>query len=347
MKKLAFVFVFFLILFNACDTPTPTPQPAAIQKGIFILNEGLWQMNNSTLSFFNTDNKVVIEDLFLQQNNRGLGDTGSDLQKYGNKLYVVVNVSERLEILDLQTGKSLKAISFSGCQPRRICFDQEYAYLSCFNGEIYKIDTVSLSIVDRAQAGANPDGIAVANGKLYVANSGGLNYPNYGNTLSVFDLKNFSLLREISVVTNPVRLIAHNSGKLFLISAGDYSNINSSLQCINTQTDEVIDLQIPASGFAIDEQKLYFYNYNYNTQQSIFQVLDIPTLTIVNENFITDGTSIETPYCIAIDPITHDVYIADVFNYTVTGIVSCFDSFGRKKFDFEVGINPTAIVFRK
>lgn len=347
MKRFFLLLSAAVFLLCSCNPKPINGETEAAEKGVFVLNEGVWQMNNSSITFYNLEDKTVVPDLFLQQNNRGLGDTGNDLKRYGDKLYCVVNVSERLEIIEFKTGKSITAISLAGRQPRRLAFHNGYAYLSCFNGEVLKIDTVTHTIAAIAHAGANPDGICVANGKLYVANSGGLNYPNYGNSVTVFDLETFSPIKEIEVVCNPTRLVAHNSGKLFLISAGNYADINANLQCIDSQTDEVIkEFDTPAAGFAVDDTKLYIYNYDYNTSITQFQVVDITSLSIINENFISDGTTISTPYAIAVNPQTHDVYIADAYDYTVTGEVYCFDISGKKKFSFETGVNPSAIEFR-
>lgn len=347
MKRFFLLLSVAILLFCSCDPKPIGGENEAAEKGVFVLNEGLWQMNNSSISFYNLEEGTIVPDLFLQQNNRGLGDTGSDLKRYGDQLYCVVNVSERLEIIEFKTGKSIAAISLAGRQPRRLAFHDGYAYLSCFNGEVLKIDTVTHTIAATAQAGANPDGICVANGKLYVANSGGLNYPNYGNSITVFDLGTFTPIKEIEVVCNPNRLVAHKNGKIFLISAGNYADISSTLQCIDSQTDEVIkNFNVPAAGFAIDDTKLYFYNYDYNTSTAQFQVVDVASLAIINENFISDGTAISTPYGIAVNPQTHDVYIADAFDYTLIGEVFCFDASGKKKFSFETGINPCAIEFR-
>lgn len=347
MKRFFLLSIAAILLLCSCDPKPVGGENEAAEKGIFVLNEGVWQMNNSGISFYNLEDGTVVSDLFLQQNNRGLGDTGSDLKRYGDQLYCVVNVSERLEIMDFKSGKSIAAISLAGRQPRRLAFHDGYAYLTCFNGEVLKIDTVTHTIAATAQAGANPDGICVANGKLYVANSGGLNYPNYANSVTVFDLQSFSAIKEITVVCNPCRLVAHHSGKIFLISAGNYADISATVQCIDSQTDEVIkDFNTPAAGFATDDTKLYLYNYDYSTSSAQFKVVDIASLSVINDNFITDGTTITTPYCISVNPQTHDVYIADAYDYTVTGMVHCFSSDGKKRFSFEAGVNPCAIEFR-
>ena len=76
-------------------------------------------------------------------------------------------------------------------------------------------------------------------------------------------------------------------------------------------------------------------------------VMDLHTETITNEQFISDGTQITTPYAIFVHPTTGEVYIADAGDYTTNGDVYCFTSNGRKKFSFEVGVCPSQLVYKK
>ncbi|MEG2070546.1 MAG: YncE family protein, partial [Bacteroidales bacterium] len=262
------------------------------------------------------------------------------------KLYCVVNVSERIEIMDLHSCVSLAQISLKGKLPRKIAFYQGKAYVSCFDGSVIKIDTSSMSIEASAKAGRNPEGVCVANGKLYVANSGGLDNPNYDNTVSVFDLSTFTLIKNIPVVINPYIIGADLEGDVYLVSRGNYANVPYSFQRIDSRTDEVVhQYHLPVLNFTISGHYAYLYYYDFDTEQSWIKVMDIISETIVKENFITDGTVIKTPYCITVNPINQDIYIADAHQFYVNGDVFCFSKEGKKKFSFEVGVNPTALVF--
>ena len=345
------VLVATMFLFSGCEKPEP-PKPTPVDptetaaSGVYVLCEGLMDMNNSTLSFYNFLTNDLDNNYFLTQNGRGLGDTGNDLKAYGSKLYCVVNNSETLEIMDLKTAKSLKQIPLSGKQPRRIAFADGYAYVCCFNGDVVKIDTASMSVTATAQAGSNPDGICTARGKLYVANSGGLNYPNYGNTVTVFDLASFTAIKEIPVVINPTRMASDSQGDVYLVSNGNYGSVPMTFQRIDSQTDEVAQtFDFAVTNFAICGDLCYFYHYNYNTQQYTLKVMNVLTEQIVNEQFVTDGTTLHTPYGIAVNPENGDVYLTDAYQYTTNGDVYCFGSDGHKKFSFEAGINPSCIVF--
>ena len=67
----------------------------------FILNEGSMGKNNSNIIYFDwATGNVNTTDLFVQQNGVNLGDTGNDIEVYGNDLLVAVNVSNYVALLD-------------------------------------------------------------------------------------------------------------------------------------------------------------------------------------------------------------------------------------------------------
>ena len=327
--------------------PEPEPQPDAYANGMYILNEGLFQMNNSTLSYYDFTTGKLTENIFLDVNHRGLGDVGNDMKRYGSKLYIVVNNSNIVEVVDVRTVQSLKTINLSGKQPRQVAFLDDKAYISCFDGDVVRIDTASLEVEASVHTGPNPDGICACNGKLYVCNSGGLSNPNYGNTVSVVDPATFTVVKDITVAINPTRVKGYSDRYVYVVSNGNYGDVPYTFQKIDCQTDEIVkNYNLEVLNFDIHQNLAYVYSYNYSTMTSWIKVLDLETDEIVKEQFISDGTQLKTPYGIKVNPLNGDVYITDAGTFTTNGDVYCFDKDGKKKFSFEAGLNPSAMAFR-
>ena len=338
-----------MLLLTACPGPVPpdpTPPIDAHANEIYVLNEGTMEHNNSSISYYDIQTGTFTPDIFLTANHRGLGDTGNDLQRYGAKLYAVVNVSNRVEVMNFADATSLKSISLDGKQPRYICFLNGKAFVSCFDGDVVRIDTATLEIDGTVRCGRNPEGICVCNHKLYVANSGGLDNPNYDNTVSVIDPSSMTVTKTVTVGINPYLVEGYNDQYVYVNTRGNYMTVPYDFYKIDATTDEVVkDYGIETLNFKIHGDKAYVYSYNFTTFNSWIKVLDLRTDELSNGSFITDGTTIETPYSISVNPLNGDVYITDVHNFTVTGDVYCFGQDGRKKFSFEAGINPSKIVF--
>lgn len=323
---------------------------------MYVLSEGLFNLNNSTLAHYSFETNTCTADYFRALNRRGLGDTANDMDIYGGRLYIVVNVSSTVEVVDLQTGLSVGQVSLlaedgSSRQPRAIAFDGSKAYVCSYDGTVARMDTASLQVEALTQVGRNPEDICVQDGKLYVSNSGGLDWEGIGvdRTVSVIDLQTFKETKRIEVGPNPGKIAAGRNHTVWVatygeaIEEGDYHLVK-----INAQSDAVEAVfDEPVMDFAIDYDIAYLYNYDYLSDTSSFKVFDLASGTVVREQFITDGTSVERPYAIAVNPYSSNVYITEAYNYQVEGDVLCFTPDGKLKFRVNgIGLNPNTVLFR-
>lgn len=357
MNIKAIYFLLISLIFYSCndmrDLPTPTFLPATPGETgrLFVLSEGLFNQNNSRLTCFNFGDNTLESDYFTLINKRGLGDTANDMKRYGNKLWIVVNVSSNVEVLDLSTGKSVKQIPMFNPdaiarQPRQIAFSAGKAYVCSFDGTVARIDTTTLEIEKVINCGRNPDGIAVANGKLYVSNSGGLD-PGFANTVSVIDIGSFSEIKRITAGINPTRIEADSQGDLYVVSRGNNASIKARWQRINSQTDELAQTfdNIPAVNFTIRNDTAYLYNFDFTDQSYSVQTFDCKTEQLISNSFITDQTAIKCPFGIYAHPTNGNIYITDARTYTVKGDLLCFNRKGKLLYKVEsVGLNPNAVV---
>src|SRR6187402_2898895 len=78
------------------DTGTPGSQ----RVGLYVLNQGGFFANNSTLTYYDYATKALIPDQYTVANTAKLGDTGNDAGIYGSKMYVVVNNSNVIDIVN-------------------------------------------------------------------------------------------------------------------------------------------------------------------------------------------------------------------------------------------------------
>lgn len=338
-----------LTIISACrddkTNPEPKPEPAAERKGLYVLSEGLFNANNSSLTYFDYEKKEQVDDQFKLQNDRGLGDTANDIAVYGSKMYIVVNGSSTVEVVNAKTAKSIKQIDLknngTGRQPRYIVFDKNKAYISAYDGTVAVLDTATLQIEKFIKVGRNPEQMAISNGKLFVANSGGLDYPNYDNTVSVIDLASQTEVKKIEVVINPRIVAADTYGDVYVISTGNYGDVKSSMAIINSTNQEVKSQAAFSGGsFAIHDDLAYV-----TASGGKIKVYNVKTETVEKENFIADGTKISSVYGVTVDNMSGEVFVTDAKNYVTKGEVTCFDPSGNKKYAIQTGINPNKVAF--
>ena len=339
------------------------PRPDDPVKGFYLVNEGNMGMNKASLDYVDYGAGQYRRNIYNEANPlqvKGLGDVANDAGVYGSKLYIVVNISNKVEVLDVKTGKRIQQINITNC--RYITFNKGKAYVSAYlgqvgnpsepNGIVAEIDTTTLAEVRRVQVGRQPEEMAIVNNKLYVANSGGYSPQNYERTLSVVDLNSFTETKRIDVAINLHRLKADRFGDLYVTSRGNYLDINSKLFVIDTQTDQVKkQYDIAVSNLTISNDVAYFYGseWSHNTGKMTvtYGMLDVISKKVLDKKFITDGTDkdIVIPYGIAVDPFTKEVFVTDAGNYVSPGTLYCFSPAGVKKWKATTGDIPAHFAF--
>jgi len=345
-------FLVVVLVFYACKKEVTEPILTAdkpVEKGLLVLCEGLFQQNNASLSWVNTETGIIDNEHFHHKTGRYLGDTGNDMEIYGSKIYIVVNVSSTIEVIDKYTNASLGQINMkNGNQPkspRQIKFYNGFGYVTCFDGFVDVIDTVTLSVIHRIKVGENPEGITFSNDKMYVSNSGGLNVPNVDSTLSVVDMVSRLEIKKITVGKNPGGIATDSEGEVYVIARGNYGSIPSRMVRVNSQTDEVEAVfPFDASGITVMDDKFLIKNYNFNTQSSNIALFDPLLEVLINTSLINDS-QFTTLYGVFYNVSNQKIYCTDAMGYVNTGYVKVFSKEGVYEKSYHVGLNPNNIVF--
>lgn len=333
-------------------------------KGFYLLNEGNMGSNKATLDYFDYQSGVYTKNIFAERNPgvvKELGDVGNDLQIYGDKLYAVINCSHFVEVMDAQTAKHITQISIPNC--RYITFKERFAYVSSYAGPVEldpnsrlgyvaKIDTLTLKVVDTCVVGYQPEQMVIVGSKMYVANSGGYRAPNYDTRVSVIDLNSFKVIKNIEVGINLHRMAKDRWGNIYVSSRGDYYNTPSMTYVIDSNTDSVERLPLlPNSDMAICGDSLYIYSaqWNYFTNRNTidYAIYNVEEKRVVTRSFIKEGAEkqIKTPYGIALNPESGEIFVADAKDYVTPGSLYCFDRSGRLKWSVTTGDVPAHIAF--
>ncbi|MGM9805170.1 MAG: YncE family protein [Candidatus Aphodosoma sp.] len=344
------------------------PLPGTKIRGFYLVNEGNMGSNKCSLDYFDYFTGLYARNFYAERNPnvvKELGDVGNDIGIYGSKLYVVVNCSHKVEVMNARNGIRIGQIDIPNC--RYIRFYRGKAYVSSYvgpvlidpnspKGAVYEVDTASLTVTRKTSVGYQPEEMEIIDDYMYVANSGGYRAPYYDNTVSVIQMIDFKQVQQIPVGINLHRLKKDKYDKLWVTSRGNYRNIPSRLfvmekkrgynQMIVTDT-----IPVACSNMAFYGEYLYYYatEWNYNTESNdiSYGIIDVRTKEIVSDNFITDGTEkeIAIPYGIAVHPETGDIFVTDARNYVSSGILYCFDRQGRKKWRVRTGDIPAHITF--
>ena len=335
--------------------------------GFYLLNEGNMGSNKATLDFMDFTTGIYHHNIYAESNPnviKELGDVGNDAKIYDNKLWLVINASHKVEIVEAKNAKRIAQVDVPNC--RYIVFDGNYAYVSSYvttiigdvnaqEGAVFKIDTKTFEIVGEVKVGRQPEEMVVKNGYLYVANSGGYNSDNYDNTVSVIRLSSFTQIEKKEIAINLHRMRIDKNGKIWVLSRGNYYTLPPRLYRLETNNNGTIKsveaTNLLCSNFDICEDKIYMYNapYQGNSMATniIYTVANIETAEIEEERFIKDGTEslIKVPYAIKVNPSTKEVFICDAKNYVSSGTITCYSPQGTKRWSVFTGDIPSSIEF--
>lgn len=343
--------------FAACDpeentTPdnpiTPDPSGESMGKAL-VLNEGTWGGNNSSLTLVDLDSGTVSNNWFASQNGRGLGDVGQDMVVYGSKAYVSVWGSNSIEVVDTATGISTR-IDMGTRGPRYIAADGGKIYVSCYlPHSVVRIDTASRQIEATCELGAfNPEGVAVAGGKLFVASSNVSNEQgaySYDNKVYVIDLGSFANPTAVEVGCNPQKVMPLGNGKVIVNCWGNYDDNPAGSAVVDAASLAVVQTGQAMTNMAVGDGVVYAYNtaYDeyYNTTVSYFK-MDANTFSTTAMSI----SSSEDPYAIAVHPVSGDIFIATNGNYSANGTLMCYSPDGTtRRWTREMGMLPSKVVF--
>lgn len=332
----------------------------------FVLFEGSYGLNNSGITFFNPyDTKEVIPDIFYTQNAVKLGDMAQDMIEEDDNIYVSVHGSNYLA--KLNSAGVMTARQICATNPdlqggiRNLAADKGYIYASFYGGIVAKFDAKTLELKATLKTtGKNLEGIAIEDGKIYVANSYEITTDETGKTdykyldeVITIDQRSFTQSSTIKVTSNP-NMVIEADDKIFVIS-NDYSQESYVL----SEIDPAQNNRVTRIGYATDmtshDHTLYlvdsrtdFSSYPYLTSNS-FMTYDIRTGKLNSENFLKNAPlelATSTISSMACDDETGDIYINVTHYVSGDGELYRFDRNGN--FIEKIacgGQNPCAMVF--
>ena len=360
-KAKLFIGLIALILsfgFVSCTDDTD-PVQANLPNDFFVLCEGLYGMNNSSLDFYDSKLKIMTLDIFNEVNNQRLGDTGNDMIEFYNYIFIAVKESACVQVINKNNGKLIKRITTvdnngKNRKSSRLATNGSMVYLCTVDGNVLEINPSSLSIGRIVKVGRNPEAICISNNKLYVTNSGGLDFGSpigYDKTVSVVNISTMTEIKKIEVGENPGIIKELRPGLVGLIVKGDYSNIK--FKTINTFNDEVVSsFEIPMLSFdVLNNSTIIYTNFDYfNSMGTTIKLFNHSTNSINTLDFIkTPGiiSQIVLPYGIDISKATNEVYICDAADFVTSGRVFVFDLKGNYKDKVNVSYVPSKVIVRK
>jgi hypothetical protein len=246
------LFLFFLLL-SACikpPLPPPPPQTGLYQKGIFVVNEGIFGQTSGTITFVDSLGQVY-QDVYQSVNGRELGNVVQSMSHHRDRFYVVVNNSNRLAVLSDSNLVELQRIEGLALPRYFLALNDTLAYVSEWgsdglSGSLALLHLPSGQVQRRIPLYKGPEQMLRHGERVLVAQVGG-----YDNDNKIAVIENHQLQATWTVGDNPNGLALDAQDQLWVLCGGktvytiypqvDLQQSSSpQLRCLHPQTGQTL-----------------------------------------------------------------------------------------------------------
>lgn len=330
MLRLHLVIVLSALLVVSCTSDDPKPSYPSL-KGDFIVCEGAFQTNTGAIGFYNDD--VADNDIFKSVNDRALGDIVQSFEVVDTLGFIVVNNSQKIEMVRMRDFVSVGKIDDDRITyPRYVAQASEstvYITNGSNAGDVIVYDFKNFEITGTITVGNGPEMMARVGDKMYVANSGG-----YGvdNTISIIDITKGEVIKTLTLDEACVALKKDKNNNVWVYSKGSHGGIYvySDVKLYKIDTDaDAIDKTFELDG------TLGTYGSNLFAlapNGDLYYLLDGVYKMNINDTELPTEKWLETAYYgIEVNPKTGEVYCFDSATNEVI-IVNSDDTSEVKKY---------------
>jgi hypothetical protein len=346
MKQCAVVFL--VLGFAGCVTDPSVAQrevPIPSAKGVYILHEGNFGRGNASLWYFDLTTFQLQDDVFFRVNNKSLGDVGNSIVIRDGRGYIIVNNSHKIEIIDVSNHVNVGTLPLgAGRSPRQMAFVNDTLALVTllFEDAVLLVDLKNLTVLQAIPVGNNPEGIAVAAGKAFVANSGF----GFGETISVVDLGTMAVVNTVTVGDNPASVGVTEQGLVYVLCAGSYGDFSDP----DDDTPATIAVVDPVAGRVVTSLTIggHAFSFAFGPEGMVYVPTTDSVVTVDSRAHRVLGTlAYGNYYGVAADQTTGDVYLADPRNYIQPGVIRVLSATGQLRTELEVGVIPGSMAFKR
>ena len=305
---------------------------------VLIVNEGNFGFGNGSISLYKPSNQIVNQNVFFQANSIPLGDVVQSAYQLNNKAYIIVNNSNKIEVIDIYNFNALATIAGFNSPRYFLPINNTKAYVSdLYSNSIQVVDLTNNSISSSISLSGWTEELLLHNDTVYVCDM-------TNDNLLIINPANNTLIDSIKVGVQPNSIVKDQNDKLWILCDGGFNQTNPELIKYNplTRTIEATfvfpnlsespsKLNINSSG-----NQLYFINTN------VYK-MSINDAALPSTVFITSSSN--SFYGLGIDPVNEEVYVSDAIDFVQNGVIFRHTSSGALIHQFNSGIIPGDFLF--
>lgn len=320
----------------SCDTKPKVNDeivlPPPVEGSIMMINEGNFQFGNASLTVYDFNKDIIYPDVFEKTNGRKLGDVFQSVTVGNGSAYLVVNNSQKIEVVNPENYQSIATITGFRSPRYMLIVNANKAYVSeYYCNQIRIVDLHTNTIIDSIRMDGWMDEMVLLNNKVYVTNA-------KKSYILGIDISSDSITDTIKGAYGSIGIQVDANNKLWVLCNGDLSrSIHPVLQRINPALNTV-EQSFPLNFSEVDvsrlrinssKTKLYWLCKNVFSMGIDDQAVSTkPFIQAANQNF----------YGLGVDPKTNEVYVSDAKDFVQQSVINRYRSNGTFVGDFKAGL---------
>ena len=342
-----------LLIVAGCDLVNTDGDNHGPPDRVFVANQGNFGDGNGSVTVHTTNSDASAPPVI-----RNFGSIVQSVALANDKLYVMANSGNRIDVFNAQTLEQTAQIS-DVVSPRYLLQDGGTGYVtnlygavgSFTGGMVTVLDLENDSKLEEIVVGDNPEGMALVGRRLHVANHGF----GAGSTLHVIDTETRAVIDTVDVDCDGPRFLAADdqddvmvfcTGRTVWGDEGIISQSDGAIRVIDGMTGEItdrieLDGQISTAGPGQDA-------FHAPEEELVFVVLESSTILLfdTDDHLVTDtiGPLDGPPIgAVAFDSFSDRLYVGRSNGFTEAGEVSTFTMDGASIGRFPAGVVPAYI----
>jgi hypothetical protein len=334
----------------SCSTSEPgvSPPLGEFEKGVLIMNEGAFGLNDGEVFHYNPSSGEMMSDVFKTKNFRPFGGLIQNMVEAEGRIYLVANTG-KVEIVTQQEFKLVGAVS-SGLDISRSLvvvnqklfisdwgpYDADYnnpnSYVAVVN------DLNGGAITKKISVSSRPEGMILAGNFLLVACSSAKKY-------DVISIASETLSNSIAVEGNPVKFL-NIDGRLFLYATDDSNAIFHEINPGNYTVVKTIKIPLanptPIISLGDGSEVLIVTSTGWPDYNDAIAKVSVNNAQVINPSYyVSNGI-----YGVGFKVDGKEIYVAKHNGFQGNGTVSVFSASGLVVKTLDVGKGPSGFIFK-
>lgn len=335
---------FMLLLGLACKKDNPPPAKVLIPDrmdslSVLVINEGNFQFGNASLTLINTNSGTVQEDLFKATNARPLGDVAQSACEYNNNIYIVVNNSGKIEVINKSDFKWLATIHGLTSPRYMLPVTESKAYVTdLYANKMAILDLKTNQVSGYITCKGWTEELLQVGNEVWVTNK-------TSDYVYVIDIASDKCTDSVKVNYASNSIVKDKDNHLWIMCWGDkQKNSLPALLCINPSSRTILktftfdDNSFKPEKLEINKTMDTLYFINTHIYSMPVESSSLPKEYLINAS----GTVI---YNMNIDNSVGNIYFTNAKDYVQKGEVYCYSKGGQLLHTYSTGIIPGEMLF--